>query len=264
MISPLLANIYLHYVFDLWAERWRRRQAAGDMTIVRYADDVIVGLRARGDARRFLRGNARAVREVCVVASSGQDPPLDRVRPLCCGEPQAARARQGFDKRSRRPSTSWASPSSAVNRRRGKFLIKRKTRRDRMRAKLKEVKQELRRRMHQPIPAREMAGGKSSRLFQPLRGADQRPGALRIPLPRHRSLATIAQATQPERWHDLAADRKLANDWLPKPRILHPWPNALRRHTPEVGAVCGNPACTDLCGGRAVMRVPCTLRVSGK
>ena len=50
MISPLLANIYLHYVFDLWAERWRRREAAGDMIIVRYADDLVVGFEHEGDA----------------------------------------------------------------------------------------------------------------------------------------------------------------------------------------------------------------------
>ena len=53
VISPLLANIYLHYVFDLWAERWRRREAAGDMIMVRYADDVIVGFQHEKDARRF-------------------------------------------------------------------------------------------------------------------------------------------------------------------------------------------------------------------
>src|ERR1700730_5539623 len=54
VISPLLANVYLHYVFDLWAERWRRREATGDMIIVRYADDTIVGFEHEGDARRFL------------------------------------------------------------------------------------------------------------------------------------------------------------------------------------------------------------------
>lgn len=54
MISPLLANIYLHYVFDLWAQRWRQREATGDMIIVRYADDAIVGFEREGDARRFL------------------------------------------------------------------------------------------------------------------------------------------------------------------------------------------------------------------
>ena len=54
MISPLLANLYLHYVLDLWAERWRRREAAGNTIIVRYADDLIVGFEHETDARRFL------------------------------------------------------------------------------------------------------------------------------------------------------------------------------------------------------------------
>ena len=51
--SPLLANVYLHYVFDLWAERWRRREASGDMILVRYADDIIIGFQYETDARRF-------------------------------------------------------------------------------------------------------------------------------------------------------------------------------------------------------------------
>ena len=54
VISPLLANIYLHYVFDQWAERWRRREATGDMIIVRYADDLVAGFERETDARRFL------------------------------------------------------------------------------------------------------------------------------------------------------------------------------------------------------------------
>ena len=54
VISPLLGNVYLHYVLDLWAKRWRRREATGDMIIVRYADDVVVGFEHEGDARRFL------------------------------------------------------------------------------------------------------------------------------------------------------------------------------------------------------------------
>jgi RNA-directed DNA polymerase len=62
VISPLLANVYLHYVFDLWAERWRRREATGDMIIVRYADDIIVGFEHEADARRFWDGCASGCR----------------------------------------------------------------------------------------------------------------------------------------------------------------------------------------------------------
>ena len=69
VISPLLANIYLHYVFDLWAERWRRREAKGDMIIVRYADDIIVGFEHETDARRFrdaMRARCRSSRCRCI------------------------------------------------------------------------------------------------------------------------------------------------------------------------------------------------------
>jgi RNA-directed DNA polymerase len=73
VISPLLANIYLHYVFDLWAERWRRREAAGDMIIVRYADDLVVGFE-QGRRPAFLGRDARTLAEVLAVAASGKDP----------------------------------------------------------------------------------------------------------------------------------------------------------------------------------------------
>ena len=110
MISPLLANIYLHYAFDLWAERWRRREATGDMIIVRYADDSHRRLRARGRRPALPRRDARAVGGVCAVASSGEDP-ADRVWPLT-----RRQTASGAGSASRRPSPSWASPSSAANR----------------------------------------------------------------------------------------------------------------------------------------------------
>ena len=145
VISPLLANIYLHYVFDLWAERWRRREATGDMIIVRYADDIVVGFEHETDARRFLDAMRERLEEFCAVASSGQDPP-DRVWPLAADR----RARRGLGK----PETFNFLGFTFIcgKSRRGKFLLKRKTRRDRMRAKLREIKEEMRRRMHQPIP----------------------------------------------------------------------------------------------------------------
>ena len=91
--SPLLANVYLHYVFDLWAERWRRREASGDMIIVRYADDIIVGFRVRGRCPAILGCNVQALGGVLAVASSGQDPP-DRVWPLRGGSTRPARTWQ--------------------------------------------------------------------------------------------------------------------------------------------------------------------------
>ena len=96
VISPLLANVYLHYVFDLWAERWRRREATGDVIMVRYADDLVVGFEHESDARCFWDAMRRQVAGVRAVASSGQDPP-DRVRPLCGVESKKAWARQTGD-----------------------------------------------------------------------------------------------------------------------------------------------------------------------
>ena len=75
VISPLLANVYLHYVFDLWAERWRRREATGDMIMVRYADDIVVGFQHEGDARRFWEAMRDRLREFSLSLASGQDPP---------------------------------------------------------------------------------------------------------------------------------------------------------------------------------------------
>ena len=145
VISPLLANIYLHYTFDLWAERWRRRVATGDMIIVRYADDFIVGFQHEADARRFLD----AMRERLQEFSLSLHP--EKTRLIEFGRHAAAnRKARGLGK----PETfnflgfTFISGKS----RRGKFLVHRKTRRDRMRAKLREIKEELRRRMHQPIP----------------------------------------------------------------------------------------------------------------
>src|SRR6266545_936615 len=145
VISPLLANIYLHYVFDLWAERWRRREATGDMIIVRYADDIIVGFEHEADARCFLEAMRERLGKFALSLHPG------KTRLIEFGRHAAAnRERRGLGK----PETfnflgfSFICGKSL----RGKFLLKRKTRRDRMRAKLQAIKQELRQRRHQPIP----------------------------------------------------------------------------------------------------------------
>ena len=139
VIPPLLANIYLDHCFDLWVERWRRREAQGDTIVVRYADDLAVGFEHEGDAHRFLD----AMREgwgICVVAPPGQDPP-DSVAALRRSTASDAGSAN------RRPLRSWASPSSAEITP-GILPLHWKTRRDRMRARLKDIKAELRRRMH--------------------------------------------------------------------------------------------------------------------
>src|ERR671933_823033 len=145
VISPLLANVYLHYVFDLWAARWRRREATGDMILVRYADDIVVGFEHEADARRF----RDAMRERLEEFALSLHP--DKTRLIEFGRHAAARRRRrGLGK----PETFSFLGFTFIcaSARRGGFQIHRKTRRDRARAKLREIKVKLRWRMHQPIP----------------------------------------------------------------------------------------------------------------
>ena len=145
MISPLLANIYLHYVFDLWAARWRRCEATGDMIVVRYADDLVVGFQHEDDARRFLVAMRARFAEFMLSLHP------DKTRLIEFGRFAATnRGKRGLGK----PETfSFLGFTFICGKsRQGRFLLKRKTRRDRMRTKLEDIKVELQRRMHWPIP----------------------------------------------------------------------------------------------------------------
>src|ERR1700724_1811833 len=219
VISPLLANIYLHYSLDLWAERWRRRQATGDMIIVRYADDVVVGFEHETDARRFWD----AMRDRLQEFSLSLHPKKTRL--IEFGRHAANNRKQrGLGK----PETfNFLGMSFICGKSRGgKFLLKRRTRRDRMQAKIKEVAGELRRRMHQSIPEQ----GKW--LTQVITGFFKYHA-----VPTNWDALGAFRAEITERWRRTLSRRsqkggltwarmaKLADDWLPKPRILHPWPN---------------------------------------
>src|SRR5262249_26569168 len=146
--SPLLANVYLHYVFDLWAARWRRREATGDMIIVRYADDIVVGFEHEADGRRFLD----MMRERLAKFALTLHP--EKTRLITFGRLAAAqRAKLGLGK----PETfNFLGFTHICGRtRQGRFQIRRKSRRDRRSAKLREIKDELRRRILQSIPEQE-------------------------------------------------------------------------------------------------------------
>ena len=219
VISPLLANIYLHYVLDLWAESWRRREATGDMIIVRYADDIVVGFEREMDARRFLD----AMRERFEKFSLSLHP--DKTRLIEFGRFAAAnRKRSGLGK----PETFNFLGFIFIcgKSRRGKFLVKRKTRRDRMRVKLQAIKQELRQRMHQPIPVQGKWLGQVVKGYFNFHAVPTNSRALGVF--RHRVTMLWRRVLQ-HRSHKAEMTwermRKLANDWLPRPRILHPWPS---------------------------------------
>ena len=241
VISPLLANIYLHYVLDLWAERWRRHEATGDMIIVRYADDLVVGFEREADANRFLEAMRTRFEEFALSLHP------DKTCLIEFGRLAAARRRQrGLGK----PETFTFLGFTFIcgKSRSGKFLLKRKSRSDRVQAKLTEVKEELRRRRHQPIP--EQGKWLAHGVLQLSCGADKLRGTPCIPRPCPGSLATLAQAAKSEGQHDTRADeetgRRLASTTAyPSSVATRPF----RRQTPEVGAVCGNPARTVLCAG---------------
>jgi group II intron reverse transcriptase/maturase len=143
--SPLLANVYLHYGFDLWAERWRQSEATGDMIILRYADDIIVGFEHETDAHRFLDMLRARLEKFALTLHP------EKTRLIEFGRFAATnRKRHGLGK----PETFTFLGFTFIcgQSRRGHFLVKRKSRRDRMQAKLQEIKGELRKRMHQPLP----------------------------------------------------------------------------------------------------------------
>src|SRR5258707_1124151 len=218
VISPLLANIYLHYVLDLWAERWRRREATGDMIIVRYADDIIVGFEHEADARRFLDAMRERLGEFALTLHP------DKTRLIEFGRHAAAnRERRGLGK----PETFNFLGFTFIcgKSRRGKFLLKRKTRRDRMRAKLQAIKQELRQRRHQPIPVqgkwlRQVVKGYFN--YHAVPTNNQALAAFRFFVTElwQRSLRRRSQKDGTT-WEQIT---QLAKDWLPKPDTLHPWP----------------------------------------
>jgi RNA-directed DNA polymerase len=218
VISPLLANIYLHYVLDLWASRWRRREATGDMIIVRYADDVVAGFEHEADACRFLDAMRTRFEEFALSLHP------DKTQPIEFGRYAAARRRKrGLGK----PETFNFLGFTFIcgTSRKGHFLLHRKSRGDRMRAKLQEVQEELRRRRHQAIPLqgewlRSVVSGFFNYHAVPTNGRSLTVFHYHI---RRLWLRTLQRRSERDgsTWQRI---EKLAADWLPKPRILHPWP----------------------------------------
>ena len=145
VISPLLANVYLHYVFDLWAHRWRRQHATGDMIMIRYADDIVLGFEFEREARAFLAAMHERLQEFGLKLHP------DKTRLIQFGRwAMRDRKRKGLGK----PETFdflGFTHFCTCSRKNGAFVIGRKTIRKRMRAQLRFIKQELRRRLHDSI-----------------------------------------------------------------------------------------------------------------
>lgn len=218
-ISPILANIYLHYAFDLWAHQWRQRNARGDVIIVRFADDFVVGFQHRAEAERFQRELTERLRKFNLELHA------EKTRLIEFGRFAASnRNRRGEGK----PETFNFLGFTHIcgKTRKGKFTVWRQTIRKRLRAKLKTIKMELRRRLHDPIPEQ----GKWLRSV--LTGHYRYYG-----VPRNRPALNefryqvvglwkraLERRSQRSRitWERMS---RLARIWLPYSHIYHPYPS---------------------------------------
>ncbi|HEX9607004.1 MAG TPA: group II intron reverse transcriptase/maturase [Gemmatimonadaceae bacterium] len=220
VISPLLANIYLYHAFDQWAHVWRKRHARGEVVIVRYADDFVMGFQYRDDAERF----HEALRERLKRFALELHP--EKTRIIEFGRfAEERRAKGGKGKPE--TFTFLGFQHICTERRDGKYAVLRKTDRRGLTRKLHALKSELAKRRHDPIP-------KQGRwLASVIRGFDQYhavPGNLA-------ALRTFRRALMRLWWHSLrrrsqrsrltsARCKRLADRWIPSARILHPWPDA--------------------------------------
>ena len=226
-VSPLLANVYLHYVLDLWVQQWRKKRARGDVVVVRYADDFIVGFQYQSDAEQFLG----ELRERLRKFSLELHPEKTRLIEFGRYADERRRARELG-----KPETFnfLGFTHICAKTKQGEFQLARRTMRERMRAKLSEVKTELRRRMHQPIPKQ---GRYLRAVVTGFFGYHAVPTNMRA-LQAFRTeveklwLKTLRRRSQKDR---TSSERMKAHTqrWVPAPRIQHPWPDErFERHHP--------------------------------
>ena len=217
VISPLLANIYLHYVFDQWVHQWRQRHAAGDVTVVRYADDSVMGFQYEGEARRFLR----ALRER--MARFGLSLHPDKTRLIRFGR---YAIQQRKERGERKPETfDFLGFTHCCGQSSHGFKLIRLTIKKRMRATLAELRDAMMRKRHDPIPVQ---GRWLQRVVQGYLNYYAVPGNI-IRLDGFRTLVgrawrkALLRRSQRNRmsWSRFA---RLVDKYLPRCRALHPLP----------------------------------------
>ena len=219
-VSPLLANVYLHYVFDLWARHWRNRFARGDVIVTRFADDFVVGFQYLDDARQFLS----ELRERFAKFNLELHP--DKTRLIEFGRFAAQnRQKRGLGKPETFEFLGFTHLCGKT--RNGRFWLRRITIKKRMRAKLKQLKVELRRRRHWPIP--EQGGWLASVVrghlnYYAVPGNINAVTAFRDQVRRH-WFETLRRRSQRHRMTWGRYDR-IAATWLPPARIVRPFPSA--------------------------------------
>ena len=217
--SPLLANVYLHYAFDLWVQAWRRKGANGEVIVVRFADDIVVGFQSKSDAERFWAELIERFRKFRLELHP------EKTRLLEFGASAAEdRKRRGEGK----PETfNFLGFTHICGKKRsnGRFTVVRQTIRKRLQAKLSQVKAELRRRMHDPIPEvgkwlRSVVGGHIRYYGVPMNSPALYVFRFQVGRLWHRSLSRRSHKAR-ILWDRM---RRLIDRWLPPVCIYHPYP----------------------------------------
>jgi group II intron reverse transcriptase/maturase len=223
--SPLLANIYLHYVFDLWANSWRKRKATGDVVMIRYADDIVLGFQYQHELKRFLKELETRFKKFNLKLHPQKTHSIEFGR-------YAAERRKERGKGKPETFDFLGFTHICSRSRMGKFMVLRKTSAKKMRSKLQELKRTLRERMHWSIPdigkwLKSVITGHCRYYGVPWNGKS---------LTTFRSVLTrmwyktLRRRSQKSRitWERM---NRLAKRWLPIPFICHPYPNECMRVT---------------------------------
>jgi group II intron reverse transcriptase/maturase len=220
--SPLLANVYLHYVFDLWVQAWRRKRGHGDVIVVRFADDIVVGFQVQSDAEQFRAELADRMRKFNLELHP------EKTRLLEFG-PFAINNRQRRGEGKPETFNFLGFTHICIKKRsNGRFTVLRQTIRKRLQAKLSEVKVELQRRMHDPVPEvgqwlRSVVGGHFHYYGVPMNSPALNVFRFQVSWLWYRTLSRRSQNGR----IPLDRLRRLVARWLPPTRIYHPYP--LRR-----------------------------------
>jgi group II intron reverse transcriptase/maturase len=219
VISPLLANIYLHYCFDLWIQRWRTKHATGNVVVVRYADDIVVGLQHYHDARALMSGLESRFSMFSLTLHP------EKTRLIEFGRwAEERRRRRGEGKPE--PFGFLGFLHICAKSRQGYFQLRRQTRPDRMRTTLHAIRDQLRKRMHQSVEEQGRWLQSVVRGYLAYHAVPTNSPAIcnfryRVARLWHRALSRRSQNGYTP-WRKMSG---IANRWLPTPRILHPWPH---------------------------------------
>lgn len=219
IVSPVLANVYLHYVFDLWGQAWRKRKAKGDMILVRYADDFVIGFQYRWEAESFLSDLRQR------LGQFGLDLHPDKTRLIEFGR-LATRDRKNRGQGKPETFDFMGMTHSCIITKKGKFRVGRKPSRKRFRRTLRRIKEELRKRFH--MDRHDLARW-LGRVINGWLNYYAVPGSSKslsrfVEAVKRLFLRALRRRSQKDRTSWLSLEHLIGLHW-PKPTIRHPWPN---------------------------------------